>query len=1320
MAPVLTIDKKWETHGWWIAMEEPLKAFLWMTDHPFEIGKRTSALGKRFGEIQAITTRPYNDMIYVMCVPEVGQLGVKTSLSKTLLLAPIPTSLLQTPGQVKFLNSLQKFWLNTSLTVRTARHEHVLACLELSPEDVVRAKKFMSEHIRYEALRQMDPARAITQNPPAEPEETEPIYRALAKPTQLDWRPLAERTETEDHHPVASSEFSPSRIPLSRSGRPSKRPRRDEGNIVSVEQSTGLDAFGTRSIRRASASGGRPRRSRPRTVGPHRRSSASTPGGSVNLSIWDDGLYNLSNQPSGESEDETEIPPDAPTSRYLKAPVPTKEEIAKGSIWGDIVFNAHIDRIAEVVNPETNHRVLSQKRVRDVYNLLRDPEKRTGVSKLVLRPIRYIMFTTTDTGTVEREEVPFPVDGAAREFQRLFLIHGDASIHGSRGSQLSWLQERIIWEPVDGQHIVAASKYAKEQCMNNKIPKSEFQKTFEQRQATFVVYDDRRLYISKSVRINNAEWNRKSLSTMSEDLRKLRQIWDLYGRPDSLLRADDERRAIALVSAASAVRRLPDEMDKEITTKKLAKNMQDLTHHAWNPSSECFDAILQVCKDYEDGLLFYSKEEEKKWKELARKKNLNPNVDIRPKRQPMTQNWLRPLSRVPDSYYLQLAKSSAANPVGEDGRRPRQAYYFNGVKDRNPESRTVAGVVERIVRREAARNTIRWLMVDNNECSPNSMEDFFRISIQKYIPQGISQLDGFGKLLDSDTKAKWAAPVREKVSKLNDISNLIPPFITVHYQNIATGRRGFTGLSVDEQHANTGSWEWQMHVRRPSLNDTQDPLLIRCRRGLFRSDYVKLTQSYLWVIDCRRGGGRYSNGPWEDEQFTTAFAQLALWMTNTERWNVIFLLPPAVYANEELFAKLKLPEDCSHLHGCWAFGSASINHHALNFTEGGRLRQAVEPFGGMVICMQHPVGTSPDMNFVLASRPLPLIFHDQWGESRQPCTVDLLERSPSELSRLVRSYLPRGWGLVACNMSTAIPAILHSDFQGSEIIVIDDCSERVSFLYNELLENFQGHLLVSNRTCGTNSARNSVEATEDAVGREEDTDEVERGLNVRLPRQYGSDESSLDTHSSEDERSREEEEDDEEEEEEEQEEVEEEDTRDVVLSTPPPVGAASEETLETPTEGVDASLMATVVEGGTFVSQMSEMDRGTTDSLNFFSVQMRVREPLGPIQVERGSETQGRDEGIGRDIQPILSSIPICSGSEDVAAFQGAFSSIMSFRDGFYYNDDGIRHTRHGEPGNYRYVQCASVSFGDRSVHDDELADMVNNAMEHVFGVASP
>ena len=62
----------------------------------------------------------------------------------------------------------------------------------------------------------------------------------------------------------------------------------------------------------------------------------------------------------------------------------------------------------------------------------------------------------------------------------------------------------------------------------------------------------------------------------------------------------------------------------------------------------------------------------------------------------------------------------------------------------------------------------------------------------------------------------------------------------------------------------------------------------------------------------------------------------------------------------------------------------------------------------------------------------------------------------------------------------------------------------------------------------------------------------------------------------------------------------------------------------------------------------------------------------------------------------------------------------MSYRDGFYYNDDDIKHTRYGEPSNYSYVQSASASSGNQLVQEDGLADMVNNAMEHVFRVAFP
>ena len=578
------------------------------------------------------------------------------------------------------------------------------------------------------------------------------------------------------------------------------------------------------------------------------------------------------------------------------------------------------------------------------------------------------------------------------------------------------------------QHIVAACKLAQEEWKNGNLSEAEYIETFERREAMFVVYDDRRFYIAKSMRINASEWERRHYSTVEEDLIKLRQLWILYGRPNTLLRTDDARRTVAMVCAASAVHRLHKMTTGELTTRKLAKNMHDLIRHAWNPSDECFEAIIRVCKDYEAGFLFYSKEDEDKWKEYAQKKKLDSNVDVRSQRKLMACNWLRPLTLIPDVHYLQLVQSCAGKPVGEDGQRPCQRYYFNGVKDTIPEPNTIKGAVDRYRRREAVMNVIRWLMVENKECLLSSMDDFFRIQINKYFAGRSKKISEFGELLDAPTITAWSAPVRAKVSKLADIGHLIPPFIRSYYVNVGTGGLGYNGPSVDVGAPSTATWEWQMHVQRPGQKDTQHSLLIRCRRGIFRANHIQLDKSCLWVIDCRRGGGRHGNGPWGDEQFSRAFAQLALWMTNIVRWNVIFLLPPAVYANEELFTKLKLPEGCSMLRGCWAFDTDSVNPYSNDFTENGRLQQTVQPIGDIIICMQHPVGTSPGQNYVSSDRLLPLVFQDLWSETQEPSEVDVLERSPSELSKLVGPYLPQGWGLVVCSISTAICTILQGDF----------------------------------------------------------------------------------------------------------------------------------------------------------------------------------------------------------------------------------------------------------------------------------------------------
>ena len=231
----------------------------------------------------------------------------------------------------------------------------------------------------------------------------------------------------------------------------------------------------------------------------------------------------------------------------------------------------------------------------------------------------------------------------------------------------------------------------------------------------------------------------------------------------------------------------------------------------------------------------------------------------------------------------------------------------------------------------------------------------------------------------------------------------------------------------------------------------------------------------------------------------------------------------AVYANEELFTKLKLPEGCSMQRGCWVFDTHSVDPYPLDFTESGRLQQTVQPIGDVVICMQHPIGTSPGGNYVSSNHPLPLVFQDVWNEAQEPSEVDSLGKCPSELSRLVGPYLPQGWGLVACSISTAIPTIIQGDFQGSDITVIDDSTERTTFLYNELYNNFQGQLLTT-EAGGTSSAHDFVPETEEAhVGvtqENNDDDMVDSPVsslppspisNERLPRSSGSKDSLTDS-----------------------------------------------------------------------------------------------------------------------------------------------------------------------------------------------------------------
>ena len=53
----------------------------------------------------------------------------------------------------------------------------------------------------------------------------------------------------------------------------------------------------------------------------------------------------------------------------------------------------------------------------------------------------------------------------------------------------------------------------------------------------------------------------------------------------------------------------------------------------------------------------------------------------------------------------------------------------------------------------------------------------------------------------------------------------------------------------------------------------------------------------------------------------------------------------------------------------------------------------------------------------------------------------------------------------------------------------------------------------------------------------------------------------------------------------------------------------------------------------------------------------------------------------------------------------------MTFKDGFYFNDDGVRHNRLGVDGSYTYEQSTSVGEEEGPVPDEVLDGMVENAV---------
>jgi hypothetical protein len=276
------------------------------------------------------------------------------------------------------------------------------------------------------------------------------------------------------------------------------------------------------------------------------------------------------------------------------------------------------------------------------------------------------------------------------------------------------------------------------------------------------------------------------------------------------------------------------------------------------------------------------------------------------------------------------------------------------------------------------------------------------------------------------------------VTMLERVQHLITPMVEYHFNDIVAGGRGYRGYRRTVANIAEASWHWQVDVPCPIGGNDKGRLPIRCRGGVFQGDAVEIGQPCLWVFDCRRDTTGGEDVCWTEVEYGNVMQHMKKWMEGIHRWNAVFLLPTGIFFDDNMRTRFGLAAECTLLRGIWIFEAAMVAGSGQDLKNGGQVEQSVQAIGGVAIVMEHPTGSRAVENIVRTPRgQLPLAFIDSWNEDRMPRAADTLERSPTELQRMVRSYLPPSWCLVAVGITTSVVDIVQDGFQGSQVIVVD-------------------------------------------------------------------------------------------------------------------------------------------------------------------------------------------------------------------------------------------------------------------------------------------
>jgi hypothetical protein len=309
----------------------------------------------------------------------------------------------------------------------------------------------------------------------------------------------------------------------------------------------------------------------------------------------------------------------------------------------------------------------------------------------------------------------------------------------------------------------------------------------------------------------------------------------------------------------------------------------------------------------------------------------------------------------------------------------------------------------------------------------------------------------FGASIDKKMQIAWTAPLMKSVTMLERVQHLIIPMVRYHFNDIVVGGRGYRGYRRTVANIAEASWHWQVDVPCPTGENDEGRLPILCMGGVFQGDAVEIGQPCLWVFDCRRGTTGGEDVCWTEVEYGNVMQHVKKWMEGIHRWNAVFLLSAGIFFDDSMRTRFGLATECTLLRGVWIFETAMVAASGQDLRISGHVEQSVQAIGGVAIVMEHPTGSRAVENIVRTlGGQLPLAFTDSWNNDKMPQAANMLERSSTELQRIVRAYLPPSWCLVAISITTNIVDIVQDGFQGSQVIVIDWSTDRTRFLHNTL------------------------------------------------------------------------------------------------------------------------------------------------------------------------------------------------------------------------------------------------------------------------------